>query len=148
MQTVSVGEIAEKVKRPGEALQTAIDRVKNWAKEGLIKPVGDKNPGSGRARRYAKKSLIDAVLIQTLVNAGLTATNAAWVVKSLIRNLETVGTDPRTLVAYVGIQPNGKRWYSVSHVDDLHRKLIENDTPTDALTIIYVNKILERMGED
>jgi hypothetical protein len=68
MQTVSVGEIGEKVRRPGETLQTAIDRVKNWAKEGLIK-AESKNPGVGRSRQFSESTLVDALLLQFLTDA-------------------------------------------------------------------------------
>jgi hypothetical protein len=146
MQTVSVGEIAENVKRPGEALQTAIDRVKNWAKEGLIKPVGAKNPGSGRARKYPKSALLDALLIQTFVNSGLAATDAAWVVKQLIRGLQNEGMDPGNSIVLVGQLPGGKRWYRYFPSDDLHKEIIEA-SPSDTLTIVYVNKIFDRIDE-
>jgi hypothetical protein len=82
MQTVSVGDIAEKVKRPGEALQTAIDRVKNWAKEGLIKPEGGKNPGVGRRRQFSHGTLIDAVMIQILTDGtGMRAVDAVEIIR-------------------------------------------------------------------
>src|SRR2546421_7458956 len=77
MQTVSVSDIAEKVQRPGEPLQTAIDRVKNWTKEGLIKPE-KKNPGVGRKRQFPESALIDALLLQVLTDAiGMPAVSVA-----------------------------------------------------------------------
>ena len=70
----TVSDIAEKIKRPDEDLGQATTRVRNWTKEGLLKPSGKANPGSGRARKHSKATLRDAVLMQALVNVGISAT--------------------------------------------------------------------------
>jgi hypothetical protein len=67
-QTVTTKDIAEKIKRPGEDQQIAVDRLKNWTREGLLKTVGEKNPGKGRSRQYSQSALLDALLLQTLVD--------------------------------------------------------------------------------
>ena len=38
MATLTAGDIAQMIQRPGEELRTAVDRVRNWTKEGLLKP--------------------------------------------------------------------------------------------------------------
>lgn len=78
MQTVTAKDIAERIKRRGEPLQAAVDRLRNWTKEGLIKPTGEKNPGKGRSRRYSKRAVFEAVLLQVLIDCtGKTAVAAA-----------------------------------------------------------------------
>ena len=47
-QTITAKDIAEKIKKPGEKRQVAVDRLKNWTREGLLKPTGEKHPGKGR----------------------------------------------------------------------------------------------------
>lgn len=67
-------DIAERILRPGEELQAAMDRVKSWTVEGLLETSEDKNPGRGRARQYSAESLATAILIETLsVRLGMPA---------------------------------------------------------------------------
>jgi hypothetical protein len=69
MTILTVGDIAQKVQRPGEELQTAVDRVRNWTKEGLLKPVGDIHPGTGRKKQYSEKAAIRAMILQAISDA-------------------------------------------------------------------------------
>lgn len=84
MQKITVKDIAERVRRPGEQLQTAIDRVRNWTKEGFLSVVGDKNPGIGRARKYSKNALLEAALLDMLSDAGMTAAGTAHNMRKLM----------------------------------------------------------------
>jgi hypothetical protein len=36
---------------------------------GIIEPTGERNPGTGRKKRYSDKALVKAVFLQTLVDA-------------------------------------------------------------------------------
>jgi hypothetical protein len=77
--TLAVSEIAERICQPGSKLTKAkvIDRLRNWTKEGLLIPVGDKNPGTGRHRRYPESAVADALLLSVLTDAvGMQATKA------------------------------------------------------------------------
>jgi hypothetical protein len=69
MATLTVSEIAERVQKPGEELRTAVDRVRNWTKEGLLKPVGDIHPGTGRKKQYSEKAAIRALILQAISDA-------------------------------------------------------------------------------
>lgn len=66
MATFSVGEIAERIREPDEALIQVIDRLRNFTDEGLLKPTGSRTPGSGRKRRYPETALIDAAILSKL----------------------------------------------------------------------------------
>jgi hypothetical protein len=68
LQTLSVKDIAQRVRRPGEELQVTIDRLRNWTDQNLIHQVGSKNPGTGRARRYTRDALLEAALLEVLTN--------------------------------------------------------------------------------
>jgi hypothetical protein len=63
----TVSDVARRIKRPDEDIGRAITRVRNWTKEGLLKPVGEANPGTGKAREYSKESLVDALLLDTFI---------------------------------------------------------------------------------
>jgi hypothetical protein len=69
MATLTVRDIAQRVQRPGEELRTAVDRVRNWTKEGLLKPVGDIHPGTGRKKQYSEKAAIRALILQAISDA-------------------------------------------------------------------------------
>ena len=69
MADLTVRDIAAFIQRPGESLTTAIDRLRNWTDMGIIKPEGPKRPGTGRKRHYSVYALLDAVLLQALVDA-------------------------------------------------------------------------------
>jgi hypothetical protein len=66
---LTVKDIAERIRRPGEELQVTIDRLRNWTDQNLIHQVGEKNPGTGRARRYGRDTLLEAALLDVLTSA-------------------------------------------------------------------------------
>jgi hypothetical protein len=111
VQEISVRDIAERIQRPGETLQTAIDRVRNWTKEGFLSLIGDKNPGIGRARNYSKDALLEASLLDILSDGGMTAARAAPHMRLLMKVVEkywkTVG--PFHADHLVGKRPATKR---------------------------------------
>jgi hypothetical protein len=76
MQDVSVREIAECIKRPHEALNTVVDRIRGWSDVGLIEVLGSKFPGTGSKRRYAASAFLDAAVLTGLTDAGLAAVRA------------------------------------------------------------------------
>jgi hypothetical protein len=69
MTTLTVRDIAQRIQKPGEELRTAVDRVRNWTKEGLLKPVGDTHPGTGRKKQYSEKAAIRALILQAISDA-------------------------------------------------------------------------------
>lgn len=88
MATFTVKEIAAKIKRPMEPLQAAVDRLRNWTKEGLISTSGERHPGTGRARQYSQKALVDAVLLQALTDGtGISAVSAAPILKDAKKHI-------------------------------------------------------------
>jgi DNA-binding transcriptional MerR regulator len=77
MNEFTVSQIAERIRAPGEALNTVADRLRNWTKEGLLRPIGQKNPGTGRHRRYSESALIDALVLHVLADVvGMPAVKA------------------------------------------------------------------------
>jgi hypothetical protein len=79
MRTFTVTEIAERIARKGEKLELVADRIRNWTKDGLLEPVGEKNPGTGRSRTYPEKALIEAmVLLELMDSLGIQPIKARW----------------------------------------------------------------------
>jgi len=88
-QTVPLlaSDIARRVRRgKHEDLVRVLNRIRNWTKFGLLKPVGEIHPGGGRACQYSEGALLDAMIIQELVNAGLSAVSEVGQVLELIKS--------------------------------------------------------------
>ncbi len=68
---LTVSEIAERIAKPDANKAAIIERLRHWTREGLLIPLGEKNPGTGRARTYADESLIDAAVLNILADMGL-----------------------------------------------------------------------------
>jgi hypothetical protein len=65
---LSVSELAERVRRPGEDIPALIARLRNWTKEGLLTPEGDPHPGIGRSRLYPETAVADARALVVLAD--------------------------------------------------------------------------------
>jgi hypothetical protein len=63
---LTAGEIAERIQLPGEDLRAIGERLRTWTKEGLLKPLGRRSPGTGRYHRYPQRALIDAAILSLL----------------------------------------------------------------------------------
>jgi hypothetical protein len=68
MTTFTAGEVAKYIQRSKEPLAVAIARFRNWEKMGIIKPTGDRHPGTGRKKKYSHEALLRAVILQMLTD--------------------------------------------------------------------------------
>ena len=48
-----------------------MERICHWTREGLIKPLGEKNPGTGRHRRYDENTLAEVAVLNALAGLGM-----------------------------------------------------------------------------
>jgi DNA-binding transcriptional MerR regulator len=141
----TVSDIAEKIRRPDEDEGQAITRVRNWTKEGLLKPSGKVNPGSGRARKYSKATLRDAVLMQALVNAGISATWSSWLVRQIREVLPP--TDQKESVLLLGQSVGSKALFMrITPLGEAPQMILEAP-PHDVLTLVYLHRIFDRLEE-
>jgi hypothetical protein len=68
---VTVGEIAERLRRPEADARAVSEKIRHWIREGLLFPVGDRNPGIGVHRRLEEPAVIDCAVLLQIVNAGI-----------------------------------------------------------------------------
>lgn len=54
-----------------ERRATLVERIRHWTREGLIQPIGKKNPGTGRHREYDANVLFDVAVLNLVANLGL-----------------------------------------------------------------------------
>jgi hypothetical protein len=111
MANVPVRDIAAKIKLPEETMQAAINRARNWTKEGLLPTVGEKHPGIGRERLYPKHAVRDAVILQTLVSAvGMSGVGAAPVLKAMLKDAkDLLAEQPREDTVLIASREIGKK---------------------------------------
>jgi DNA-binding transcriptional MerR regulator len=68
---LTVSEIAERLAGRREERLALVERIRHWTREGLITPIGEKNPGTGRHREYHEDVLPDVALLNRLARAGI-----------------------------------------------------------------------------
>jgi hypothetical protein len=66
-QGLTAGDIADRIReRDDEDLRAIGERLRHWTKEGLLKPIGKQNPGTGNRLRYPERALVDAAILSRL----------------------------------------------------------------------------------
>jgi hypothetical protein len=126
-----------------------IDRVRNWTKEGLLRPIGAKNPGTGRHRRYSESTLIDALVLHVLADViGMPAVRARTFSKLFDDVREDIRKRPvRPRFVTLGWSSGGTEWEIGLSGSERLSDLISYE----AHIVINLRKIyerLERAGED
>jgi DNA-binding transcriptional MerR regulator len=75
---LTVSEIARRLARP-ERQTTLRERIRHWTREGLVHPIGEKNPGTGRHRLYEESVLVDVAILNALAGLGVQVRNLSAV---------------------------------------------------------------------
>ena len=79
-------DIGRQIQQSREPLSAAVDRLRNWTKMGIISPIGDRHPGTGRKKRYSPMALVEAILIQALTDGlGAPATSLRPIINKIPR---------------------------------------------------------------
>jgi hypothetical protein len=76
VRSLTVRDIAKRIRRDDEDLEVVVNRLRNWTKEGLLEFSGDKHPGTGKTRLYPKSAVIDALVLSALTAIGIPAVRA------------------------------------------------------------------------
>jgi hypothetical protein len=146
MRTFTISEIADRIRRPDEEIGAVIDRLKNWVKEGLLKPVGERHPGTGRHRRFPESALIDAAILHVMTDQiGMQAVQAGALRKLFIdtrkafsrkpdaERFVTIGRSPDNRAAEIGL----------SHAEGLAGLLA--GSPHESHVVINLQKLFKRL---
>jgi hypothetical protein len=153
VQTISVKDIALKILQPGETMESAVNRIKNWTREGLITPVGDRHPGTGRARQYPRKVLYEAALLQKLIDCtGIGAIEAGPLLKevkkradvtSLVSEIRGAGMPVLVICRSSG---EGKWGIAVGQLEEFPKIALKN--PHDTYTIVDLKRLFDTSSQD
>src|SRR5262249_38559673 len=69
--TLTAAELTEMLNRIAIEPGRTAERLKHWARAGLLEPVGEQHPGTGRHRRYDFDSITVAAVLTVLSDMGL-----------------------------------------------------------------------------
>ena len=143
MRTVTVSEIAERIRRPHEDLRATGDRIRNWTREGLLTPIGEKNPGTGKVRRYPESALMQAALIQVIVDCtGVAPLAAGDLLKDANRIFERAsegGLEDHLLIISKSV--GDSRW-TMSHVRSEKFPAFLARARQDTHTIVVLSRLV------
>jgi len=147
MRTLTVSEIADRIRRPHEDVRIAGDRIRNWTREGLLEPVGEKNPGTGKVRRYPESALIDAALLQVITDCtGVAAVAAGGLLneaRTIFASMKKAGN--LKSAALVISKSVGETKWTMNRVNaDKIAQYLAQDAH-DTHTVIQVNRLLQHI---
>jgi hypothetical protein len=66
---ITAGQIIECVRRPGAEVATLQERIRNWTKEGVLLPYGERSPGTGKHRRYDIDAIVSVAVLDVIAEA-------------------------------------------------------------------------------
>jgi DNA-binding transcriptional MerR regulator len=81
--TMTVGEIAARLAPIAPDTEATIQKIRHWAREGIMEPVAQVHEGTGRHRLYAADDLYTSAILYVLTSFGLTITALRPLVDSL-----------------------------------------------------------------
>ena len=67
---LTVAQLADVIGRPDADRAAVVERLRTWTDAGLLKPAGERNPGTGKPRQYDDAVAFDAAILNSLADAG------------------------------------------------------------------------------
>lgn len=122
--TYSVSDLARAVAR-GRPLAPVLHRVRNWARAGYLRPIGDQHPGTGYRRRFDRGALMDAVLLDALTGLAGMPGPKAMTPHVIFRELPAVPEDLTDQLFFVVTAfDDGTRFYALKEASELGHFLL------------------------
>ena len=131
---MTMNDLVDEAVRRGADRLLVVSRLRHWVREGLIEPVGQHHPGSGRHRFFEDAALKIALALNALADLNLPVgvlRTAASTLRNPLRHQRS--TAPRYLA--IIRRPNGKL------STGLHDKYSEAVADSDAFIILDLSKI-------
>jgi hypothetical protein len=147
MPTLTVSEIAERIRRPHEDMRAAGDRIRNWTREGLLNPVGEKHPGTGKVRRYPQSALLEAAFLQVITDCTGVAAVAAGELLGHAKKIFGRATKDGTLqesMLIISKSVGDSRW-TMRHELSADVPIFLASDPHDTHTIIGLKKLVDHI---
>jgi DNA-binding transcriptional MerR regulator len=157
-RTLTVSKIAEILERQPRRQITLVERIRHWTREGLIRPIGQKNPGTGRHRQYNEFVLLDVGVLNVLANLGFQVGQQQSVVKQVKelynQNMLNIyyGFAAQEEVYIVVSDPGGEEQkaevlYVSGKDEETKRNLFKLSAQSDAVILINVGRIYKNVSQ-
>jgi hypothetical protein len=145
MTILLASELAARVQMPGENPIRVLNRIRNWAKLGLLKPAGDRPAGGGRALLYGDDALLDAMILQLFNAVNIPDTDAAQALADVRAALEARRRRYRDDILIVSRPYDQGTWKVGPQAPEKLGDWI-NKQPKGAFLVISINRLLESVG--
>jgi len=146
--TYSVSDLARAVAR-GRPLAPVLHRVRNWARAGYLRPIGDQHPGTGYRRRFDRGALMDAVLLDALTGLAGMPGPKAMVPHVIFRELPAVPEDLTDQLFFVVTAfDRGTPLYALKEASELGHFLLRGYAPVPRThTVVPVAPLLQQVRD-
>jgi len=147
-RALTAGEVAQYIRRPDEPEVAAIARFRNWEKTGIIKAIGDSNPGTGRRKQYSPDTVLRAVLLQTLVDTfGSSAVSLSELINDFTEILLSAGFLKESEVVVLS-RPRGARRFNIRRMKASKLATHITSSSVDIHVVIDVKRLFDRIDHD
>jgi DNA-binding transcriptional MerR regulator len=144
----SVRLSAENRKKIEAALR---ERIRHWTREGLISPIGEKNPGTGRHRQFEEDVLVNVAILTALAGVGMQVGDQREVLLSAMKYIRSPWIDGSVVKRFVylkiSITEPDRMSISAVHTSETEGKfLIETEADAPAFLLINLT-LIKKMAE-
>jgi DNA-binding transcriptional MerR regulator len=137
---LTVSEIAHRLAKPEER-NTLRERIRHWTREGLVKPIGERNPGTGRHRLYEESVLVDVAILNALAGLGVQVRDLHAVLGRAQEKVQWLAKEPQDAIIYLVISYYGGNEPSVwvERANPVQEGVYRMFAPGGALASLYIN---------
>jgi DNA-binding transcriptional MerR regulator len=145
----TVSQIARQVASTPERRVAVMERIRHWTREGLIAPVGEKNPGTGRHRRYDENAVAAIAVLNAVASLGIQVAVLRQVLSVAMQSINKWRGKYREEKGDVYLEIydlHGTAYVSERKTEHLEgRYVISAQSVSGASLIINISKILRRI---
>jgi hypothetical protein len=105
---MTMSELVDEAVKRGAGKELIISRLRHWVREGLIVPVGEHHPGSGRHRYFEDTALKVALALNALADFNVPIGVLRSAAPTLRDALHKWPSGPPSLFLVIGRKANGK----------------------------------------
>lgn len=146
MRRFSTKEVAALIARTPETVPLLFERIRHWTREGLLRPYGEENPGTGRRREYAETEVRKARLLNILADFGISIKTLKAVSDAFDKEfVQEFATAPDSaLILTVKKRPSGTDQVSIKWiVDDLKDEIrVPIERNVDGILVVNLSRLI------
>jgi DNA-binding transcriptional MerR regulator len=143
--TLTVGQIAERLRALASGTASTAERIRHWTREGLLAPMENHHAGTGKHREYDASSVYDAAVLSVIADAGLHITAHRY----LLRGLALVR---RALQKWKAAKSGGGLFLEISHTEagsptiTIHEGTVTPNPTARLSMLLNLTQIFSKVG--